>query len=260
MGVLNVTPDSFSDGGQHVDPVASALAMIADGADIIDIGGESTRPGAAAVSADEEIARTVPVIRSLRQQGVSTAISIDTMKAPVAAAALDAGADIVNDVSAATHDPDMLSLCAEHRCLLILMHMRGTPGDMQKRTEYADVVSEVREYLQARVEAACAAGIARDHLWIDPGFGFAKLPAHNCELVRSLDAFCELGLPVLLGVSRKSTLGHLTGRDVNDREPESLAASLIGAMHGASVLRVHAPGPMQRALTVARAMSIKGSG
>lgn len=262
MGILNVTPDSFSDGGRLGGvgaAVAAADALLADGADIIDIGGESTRSGAAAVTADDEIARTVPVIKALRERGVTVPLSIDTMKAAVARAALDAGANIVNDVTAGTHDAAMLPLCAERGCVLILMHMRGTPRDMQARTDYADVVGEVRDYLAARVEAAVAAGIARHRLWIDPGFGFAKLPEHNCELVNALETLAGLGCPVLLGASRKSTLGQLTGRPVNDREPESLAAGLVGALKGASVLRVHEPGPMKRALIVARAMT-RGSG
>lgn len=262
MGILNVTPDSFSDGGRLGGvgaAVAAADALLAAGADIIDIGGESTRSGAAAVTADDEIARTVPVIKALRDRGVTAPLSIDTMKATVARAALDAGANIVNDVTAGTHDAAMLPLCAERGCVLILMHMRGTPRDMQARTDYADVVGEVRDYLAARVEAAVAAGIARHRLWIDPGFGFAKLPEHNCELVNALETLAGLGCPVLLGASRKSTLGQLTGRPVNDREPESLAAGLVGALKGASVLRVHEPGPMKRALIVARAMT-RGSG
>ncbi|MCZ7605313.1 MAG: dihydropteroate synthase [Planctomycetota bacterium] len=262
MGILNVTPDSFSDGGQLGGvgaAVAAADALLADGADILDIGGESTRPGAAAVSADDEIARTAPVIRELVARGCSAPISIDTMKVAVARAALDAGASIVNDVTAATHDPAMLSLCAEHGCVLVLMHMRGTPRDMQAQTDYADVVTEVRDYLAARIDAAVAAGVARHRLWIDPGFGFAKLPQHNCELVNALETLAGLGCPVLLGASRKSTLGQLTGRPVHDREPESLAAGLVGALKGASVLRVHEPGPMKRALIVAQAMT-RGSG
>lgn len=262
MGILNVTPDSFSDGGVHdlhQNAQGHAETMLADGADIVDIGGESTRPGAAAVRIEDEIARTVPVITALRGRGVAAPLSIDTMKAAVAEAALDAGASIVNDVTAAEHDPEMLTLCAERGCVLILMHMRGTPRDMQAQTDYADVVNEVRDYLAARIEAAEAAGVARHRLWIDPGFGFAKLPQHNCALVNALETLAGLGCPVLLGASRKSTLGQLTGRPVHDREPESLAAGLVGALKGASVLRVHEPGPMRRALTVAQAMT-RGSG
>ncbi|NUO17723.1 MAG: dihydropteroate synthase [Planctomycetaceae bacterium] len=257
MGIVNVTPDSFSDGGRH-DSVQAALAhglkLIADGADILDVGGESTRPGAAPVTPEQEQARVVPVIRALRAQGVKVPVSIDTRNASTARAALDAGADIVNDVSAATHDPRMLSLCAERHCVLILMHMKGDPTNMQQEPRYDDVVREVRDYLLGRVEAAVAAGCAREALWLDPGFGFGKLPEHNFALVRSLGELRATGHPVLLGVSRKSSLGRLTGRPVEDREPESLAAGLIGALKGASVLRVHEAGWMKRALRVAQAL------
>jgi dihydropteroate synthase len=261
MGVVNVTPDSFSDGGRFdaaESAIAHGLALAAEGADVLDIGGESTRPGAPDVPVDEEIRRVVPVIRGLRESGVRLPISVDTMKAQVAAAALDAGAEIVNDVAAGTGDAAMLPLCAERGCLLILMHMRGTPRTMQQAPQYGDVVTEVRDYLARRAQAAQDAGIPRDHLWIDPGFGFGKLPAHNLELVRRLEEFTTLGLPVLLGVSRKSTLGALTDQPVHDREPESLAAGLIGALKGAAALRVHNVAWTRRALTVARAMA--GSG
>lgn len=257
MGIVNVTPDSFSDGGvlgSVQAAVAHGLRLVADGADLLDVGGESTRPGADTVPAGEEICRVVPVIRGLRERGVTLPISVDTMKADVAAAALDAGADIVNDVTAGTGDAAMLPLCAERRCLLILMHMRGMPRTMQQAPAYTDVVTEVRDYLAGRISAAESAGIARDHLWIDPGFGFGKLPAHNLELLRRLNELAALGLPVLLGVSRKSTLGGLTGTPVTDREPESLAAGLIGALHGAAVLRVHNVAWARRALTVAQAV------
>lgn len=255
MGIVNVTPDSFSDGGRHVGDaaLAHALQLVQDGADILDIGGESTRPGATPVSAADEIARTVPLIQALRRSGLETPISIDTMKAEVAQAALDAGADIVNDVTAGS-DPHMFALCAKRGCTLILMHMQGTPRTMQQAPRYADVVADVSEYLGARMRLAVDAGCARESLWIDPGFGFGKLPAHNLELLRRLVEFQALGRPLVLGVSRKSTLGQLTGRPVDDREPESLTAGLIGAMHGASVLRVHEAGWMRRALIVAKAV------
>jgi dihydropteroate synthase len=257
MGILNVTPDSFSDGGRHDSHAAAvehAARMIDDGADILDVGGESTRPGAAPVPADEEIRRTVPAIEALRGHFPRVAISIDTMKADVAEAALKAGADIVNDVSAATHDPRMLEVCADAGCVLVLMHMRGDPQTMQQAPEYTDVVAEVGSYLDARVDAAVKAGVAANHLWIDPGFGFGKLPAHNFELVRRLNEVGTKGCPVLLGVSRKSSLGTVTGRSADDREPESIAAGLIGAQQGAAVLRVHEVGMMNRALKVARAI------
>ncbi len=263
MGIVNVTPDSFSDGGKHAgagSAVQHAMKLVRDGADIIDIGGESTRPGAAPVDTQEEIARVVPVIREVRALAPNVAISIDTMKSQVASAALDAGADIVNDVTAGTIDPRILRVCAERECLLVLMHMVGTPRTMQDHPEYDDVVVEVRDYLAARAKAAENAGVPREHLWIDPGFGFGKLPRHNLELVARLGELTALGLPVLLGVSRKSTLGSLTGAPVQDREPESLAAGLMGALHAAAVLRVHEVGWMRRALTVARAMQPQGDG
>jgi len=263
MGILNVTPDSFSDGGRHDTQTAAiehAHRMLEQGADILDIGGESTRPGAQPVSPEDEIQRTVPVIRALRESGVTAAISIDTRNAAVARAALDAGADIVNDVSAATHDPDMLRVCADAGCVLILMHMRGNPQTMQAAPEYANVVREVSEWLDARVDAAVAAGVPGSHLWIDPGFGFGKLPAHNFELVQRLDRIGSRGCPVLLGLSRKSSLGALTGSPVTDREPESLAGGLMGALHGAAVLRVHEVGWMRRGLTVARALTGREQG
>lgn len=256
MGIVNVTPDSFSDGGRHSTfdaAVAHGLKLITDGADILDIGGESTRPGAAPVTAEAEQERIIPVIRALASNRAGIPLSVDTRNAATAEAALDAGARIVNDVSAATHDPSMLSVCAERKCVLILMHMKGEPGTMQNQPHYENVVQEVRDYLAARIEAAERAGCARERLWVDPGFGFGKLPEHNFALVKHLDAFKGLG-PVVLGVSRKSSLGKLTGRPVEDREPESLAAGLIGALKGAAVLRVHEVGWTKRALTVARVM------
>jgi dihydropteroate synthase len=257
MGIVNVTPDSFSDGGEHATTeaaVAHALKLVADGADILDIGGESTRPGAAQVSPEQEQARVVPVIKQLIARGVTVPISIDTRNAATAQAALDSGARIVNDVSAATHDPAMLALCAERKCVLILMHMQGEPGTMQKEPMYRNVVHEVRDYLQARLECAEKAGCKPESLWIDPGFGFGKTPQHNFSLVRELERLCKLGHPVVLGVSRKSSLGTLTGSPLEDREPESLAAGLIGALKGAMVLRVHEVGWMKRALKVAQAL------
>lgn len=256
MGVVNVTPDSFSDGGRHASveaAVAHAIRLVGDGADVLDVGGESTRPGAAPVTPEEEQRRVLPVIERLVAKGVSVPISIDTRHASTAKAALDAGARIVNDVSAATHDPAMLALCAERQCVLVLMHMQGEPGTMQHEPRYADVVREVRDYLAARVDAAEKAGCPREALWVDPGFCFGKTPEHNFALVKHLDALKGLG-PIVLGVSRKSSLGKLTGRPVEDREPESLAAGLIGALKGAAVLRVHEVGWMKRALMVAQAL------
>lgn len=256
MGIVNVTPDSFSDGGRHDSfdaAVAHGLALIADGADILDIGGESTRPGATPVTAEQEQERIVPVIKALASNRGGIPISVDTRNASTAQAALDAGARIVNDVSAATHDAGMLKLCAERKCVLVLMHMKGEPGNMQQEPKYENVVREVRDYLAARVEAAEQAGCRREMLWVDPGFCFGKTPEHNFALVKQLDALKGLG-PIVLGASRKSSLGKLTGRPVEDREPESLAAGLIGWLKGAAVLRVHEVGWMKRALKVAQAL------
>ncbi len=257
MGIVNVTPDSFSDGGVHQNAdlaIAHGLKLVADGADILDIGGESTRPGAAPVTPEQELSRVLPVIRGLVKRGVKIPISIDTRHALVASEALAAGACIVNDVSAGEADLEMLALCAKRACVLILMHMQGQPASMQNQPQYKDVVAEVRAYLMSRVVAAISAGCAREALWVDPGFGFGKKPEHNFALVRALPQLCELGFPVVLGASRKSSLGSLTGKPVNDREPESLAAGLVGALKGASVVRVHEVGWMKRALAVARAL------
>lgn len=256
MGIVNVTPDSLSDGGKHNSAdaaIAHGLKLVADGADILDIGGESTRPGAAPVTPDQEQARIIPVIKALASNRGGIPISVDTRNASTAQAALDAGARIVNDVSAATHDAAMLKLCAERKCVLVLMHMKGEPTTMQQDPKYENVVCEVRDYLAARVEAALQAGCRREMLWVDPGFGFGKTPEHNFALVKQLDALKGLG-PIVLGASRKSSLGKLTGRPVEDREPESLAAGLVGWLKGAAVLRVHEVGWMKRALMVAQAL------
>lgn len=258
MGILNVTPDSFSDGGRHQTrqgAIDHAARLIDDGADLLDVGGESTRPGAAPVEAGLEIERTCGVIAALRAGGATIPVSIDTTKAEVAQAALDAGADIVNDVSAATQDPAMLPLCAARGCGLILMHMRGNPRTMQHDPQYDDVTGEVAAYLKQRAQAAVASGVSSRHVWIDPGFGFGKLLRHNFALVREMPRLCELGFPVLVGLSRKSSLGQVTNRPVGDREPESLAAGLVAALRGAAVIRVHEPGPMKRAIAVARQMA-----
>ena len=245
MGVLNVTPDSFSDGGRFTDvetAVRHARALMADGADIVDVGGESTRPGASRPDPATERARVVPVVERLAAMGV--AVSVDTMRADVAAAALDAGATIVNDVSGGLADPAMLPAVAEREVPVVLMHWRGASVDMQKRTEYADVVTEVRDHLASRVDAALAAGIDPDRIAIDPGLGFAKLPEHNWALLRRLDALTGLGHPVLVAASRKSFLGALladeTGpRPVEQREAATTAATALAAAAGAWCVRVH---------------------
>jgi dihydropteroate synthase len=253
--VLNVTPDSFSDGGRFFDvehAVAHARALVRDGADAIDVGGESTRPNAEPVTQAEELRRVLPVIESIR--GLAP-ISIDTTKAVVAEAALAAGATIVNDVSGATADPEMLRVVAEHDAAIILMHRKGTPRTMDRLARYHDVVLEVRRFLRERAAAAVAAGVARDAIAIDPGIGFAKTHSHNLILLKRLGEIVSLGYPVVVGVSRKRFLGRL----LEDAPPEArlegtVAASLLALAAGARIVRVHDVGPMARALRVARAV------
>jgi dihydropteroate synthase len=239
MGIVNVTPDSFSDGGRHLShdaAIAHAHKLIADGADLLDIGGESTRPGAAAVSEQEELARVLPVIEGLRDSAVP--ISIDTCKPVVMRAALAAGASMVNDINA-LQAPDALAAVADSDAAVCLMHKQGDPESMQRAPHYADVVSEVSAFLQARIEAMRAAGIGNGRIVIDPGFGFGKTLAHNLELLRELSAFSALGVPLLAGVSRKSMLGAITGREVGERLAASVAAALLAVQRGASIVRVH---------------------
>lgn len=243
MGILNVTPDSFSDGGQHFRPeeaLARARALLAAGADILDIGGESTRPGAEPVPAGTEIARVAPVIAALRAGGVSAPISIDTRNACVAEAAFAAGADIFNDVSALTHDPASLELAARLGCPVCLMHAQGEPGVMQRAPRYDDVLLDVYEYLEARVAAAEAAGIPKARILVDPGIGFGKTVAHNLALIRGLAIFHGLGCAILLGASRKRFIGAIGGVDLaSERAPGSIAVALEGLRQGAQVIRVH---------------------
>jgi dihydropteroate synthase len=253
VGILNTTPDSFSDGGRHAAPavaIAAGLAMAAEGADWIDVGGESTRPGAPTVSATEELARTEPVVRALAEAGL--AVSVDTRKAEVAARALAAGARMVNDVSGGLHDPEILAVTARAGAYFVAMHLRGTPTDMQQHATYRDVVREVREELAERLDAARAAGIATEHLIADPGFGFAKRLEHNVELLARLDELGSLGVPLFVGISRKSMIGALTGEDEpTARLAGSLAALTAATLHGASYLRVHDVAPSLAAAKVA---------
>lgn len=239
MGIVNVTPDSFSDGGKFTDPsraIEHAERLIDAGADIIDIGGESTRPSAPPTSADEELARVLPVLAGIIDAGVP--VSIDTQKTDVMRAAIDAGASMINDVNALQAE-GALALCAASRVAVCLMHRQGTAADMQDDPYYDDVVVEVSAYLAARAAAASAAGIGSDRIVIDPGFGFGKTVAHNFILLRDLQSFCSLGYPVLAGLSRKSSLGAVTSRVVEDRLAGSLAAALLAAQNGATILRVH---------------------
>jgi len=243
MGVVNITPDSFSDGGRFLGAeaaLAQARRLIADGAELLDVGGESTRPGAQPISAGEEIARIVPLIRALRAESAAP-ISVDTMKPEVARAAVAAGAQIWNDVTALGHAPDSLETAAELGCEVVLMHMQGEPRTMQDAPRYDDVAAEVAGFLAARAEAAIAAGVARERIWLDPGIGFGKHPIrHNLPLLAHLDLVVGLGFPVLLGVSRKGFIGRLdAGAPADQRLGGSIAAALAGVAAGVAAVRVH---------------------
>jgi len=254
MGVVNVTPDSFSDGGAWLDPVAAiehGRELAAQGAQILDIGGESTRPGAEPVSESEELRRVVPVLEGLT--GVAARLSIDTSKAAVAAAAIAAGATIVNDVTALRGDPQMAALVAQRGCEVCLMHMRGEPRTMQHDPRYDDVVDDVRAFLAQRLAFAVAAGIAERRIWLDPGIGFGKTIDHNLELLSRLDEIVALGRPVVVGTSRKSFLGTITGRGAGDRVPGTIATNVLALARGARVFRVHDVAPARDALLVAAA-------
>lgn len=252
MGILNVTPDSFSDGGDLANARAArdrGVAMVAAGAEILDIGGESTRPGAEPVSAEDEIARLIPAIDALRDSGVSTPISVDTRKAEVARAALDAGADMINDVSAFRYDPEMISVVAEAGVPVCLMHSRDDPATMQRAAKYDDVAAEVAAALAERIELARNAGIAMSRIIADPGIGFAKTAAHNLDLLRRLTLFHGLGTALLLGASRKRFIGFATGVEAaRDRVAGSIAVALHGAERGAHILRVHDVAETRQAL------------
>ena len=241
MGILNVTPDSFSDGGLYLDAgtaVARAEAMVAEGADVIDIGGESTRPGAAAVPLAEELRRTIPVIRRLAK-AVRVPLAIDTSKADVAERAMDAGASIINDVTALRGDPRMAAVAARRRIRVILMHMAGTPRTMQRRPRYHDVVSDVAAFLMRQAKQAQAEGISRSKLLVDPGLGFGKTMAHNLALMRGLSRFTALGFPVVIGPSRKSFIGQMLNAEVGDRLAGTLACVASAFWHGVCMVRVH---------------------
>jgi dihydropteroate synthase len=255
MGIVNVTPDSFSDGGLYLDAgaaIAHGRDLAAQGADILDVGGESTRPGAADVGAAEELARTQPVVEALAGESApGVPVSIDTSKASVAAAALDAGAVIVNDVTALRADPELASLCADRDCEVVLMHMLGTPRTMQDDPRYDDVVDVVKSFLVARISAAMEAGIDERRIWVDPGIGFGKTVAHNVELLRRLDELRELGRPVVVGTSRKSFLGKLTGREIDQRLGATVASNVLAVAAGVDVIRVHEVAVAREAIAVA---------
>jgi len=257
MGVVNVTPDSFSDGGRYLDPaaaVAHARALVDEGADIVDVGAESSRPGAQRVSAGEELSRLVPVLEGLSDLPVP--VSVDTAKPEVMHAALRAGASMINDITALTA-PGALDVVAPTGAAICLMHMQGEPRTMQREPSYRDVLAEVAAFLEERVAAAERAGIARERIVVDPGFGFGKTVAHNFELLRDLGRFTEIGLPVLAGWSRKSTLGAITGRSADDRLAGSLAAALLAVERGARIVRVHDVAATRDALAVLAALDGK---
>jgi dihydropteroate synthase len=254
MGIVNVTPDSFSDGGAFLDPgdaAAHGRRLAGEGADILDIGGESTRPGAEAVDAPEEIGRVVPVIESLAGGGAT--ISIDTSKSAVAEAALAAGATMVNDVTALA-DPEMSGLVADRGAGLVLMHMLGSPRTMQENPVYDDVVVEIKAFLAERIQRAVDGGVAEEKVWIDPGIGFGKTVEHNLELLRRLGEFRDLGRPILIGTSRKSFIGKLTGAEVGERLGGTLATDVIAYANGAEIIRVHDVAPAREALITAEAI------
>ncbi len=254
MGIVNVTPDSFSDGGLFLDAdaaIAHGRELLGEGADILDIGGESTRPGAEPVGADEEIRRVVPVIEALADDDAR--ISIDTTKAGVARRALEAGATIVNDVAAFRFDPELAAVTAEHGATCVLMHMLGEPRTMQEDPRYDEVVSDVKAFLEERLAFAVSQGIAEERIWLDPGIGFGKTLEHNLELIARLDEIVAIGRPVVFGASRKSFLGKLTGRLVDERLAGTIASNIIAYERGARVFRVHDVAATVDALQVAAA-------
>jgi dihydropteroate synthase len=254
MGVLNVTPDSFSDGGDFLDPASAiehARELATDGADLIDVGGESTRPGAEPVSEAVELERVMPVIEALGAEAVP--LSIDTSKAAVARAALVAGASFVNDVTALRGDAEMAGVVADAGTDVCLVHLRGEPRTMQDDPRYDDVVSDVRAFLEDRLDWAVAEGIAEERVWLDPGIGFGKTLEHNLELIRRLDEIVAVGRPVVFGASRKRFLGKLTGRDERERLAGTVAANVLAFERGATMFRVHDVGPTRDALLVAGA-------
>jgi dihydropteroate synthase len=259
MGVVNVTPDSFSDGGLYLDSEAATAhgeKLARDGADILDVGGESTRPGAEEVDEEIERDRTEPVVAELLATTFEdeVAISIDTSKLSVAQAALEAGASIVNDVTALRNAPEIASLCAERGAGLVLMHMQGEPRTMQESPHYDDVVDEVKAFLAERTEVAVAAGVPEERIWLDPGIGFGKALEHNLELLRRLGELRALGRPLVVGTSRKSFIGKIDGSEVSDRLGGTIASSVLAAAEGAEVLRVHDVAESRQALLMAAAI------
>ena len=260
MGIVNTTPDSFSDGGRFADPGAAearALEMAEEGADLVDVGGESTRPGAAPVPAEEEIRRVLPVVRRLRARGFPLPVSVDTSKPEVARAVLDAGADLLNDVTGLAA-PGMAELVAERGVPAVIMHTRGTPGDMAARAVYADVAEEVAAELAQALARTEGAGVRRERILLDPGIGFAKTAAQSAELLARLPRLRALGCPLLVGPSRKSFIGKITGARVEERLPGTLAAVAACVLAGVEVVRVHDVGPARQAALVAAAIRDAG--
>lgn len=256
MGIVNVTPDSFSDGGRFLDPeeaLAQSLSLVREGAGIIDIGGESTRPGSDAVGEDEELRRVVPVVEALAAR-VGVPISVDTVKASVARGSLEAGAAIINDISALRADPGMVDVVADSGCAVCLMHMLGEPKTMQDNPVYKDVVGEVLAFLEERMSFALAHGVREEQILVDPGIGFGKTVEHNLVLLRELDRFRELGRPILLGTSRKRFLGSILGSAPRERAVGTVATTVIGLLAGAHIFRVHDVKPNFEALRVGLAV------
>ena len=255
MGILNVTPDSFSEQGvnyHYRDAIDSAIRMMAEGADLIDVGGESTRPGAETVTVDEDLRRVLPVIEALTSMGIP--VSIDTRKPDVARRALESGVAIVNDVTG-MQDPAMMAICSQMGCTVCIMHMKGAPQTMQAKPEYEDVVSEVVAFLVDRANQAVSAGIAANHIWLDPGIGFGKTPLHNLQLLNQLPTLVAEGFPVLIGVSRKSTIGVIAGGAPSDqRLPGTLAAQTLAQAAGARIIRAHDVKEARQAIDVTAAI------
>ncbi len=253
MGILNVTPDSFSDGGKYLEKnnaINHALAMIDNGADIIDVGGESTRPFSDPVSLDEEISRVIPVIEGIRKES-DVCISIDTTKSEVATAALDSGASLINDVSAMEVDPLMIDVALKFDCPIIIMHMKGTPKSMQDNPQYESLISDIKDYLQERVDFIVSKGINSKKIVIDPGIGFGKTVENNFEIINNLNHFTKMGFPVMLGASRKSFIGISLDLPEEDRLEGSLAANIIGLQNGAKIFRVHDVTETNKAFVIA---------
>lgn len=257
MGVLNVTPDSFSDGGRYMDPEKAldhAYFMAESGADIIDVGGESSRPGAESVPVEEEIKRILPIVKKLARK-TKLPISVDTVKSEVAEKVFDAGASILNDISALRTDEKMAGLAAKFDAYVVLMHMRGTPSDMQENTEYRDLIGEISKFLSDSASGAIEKGIRKEKIIIDPGIGFGKSVEGNFTVLKNLDKFLKLGYPVLIGASRKSFIGKTLGIDVDDRIEGSIAAACYAILNGADIVRVHDVAETRRALTIIEKIS-----